>query len=158
MSFLTVCFSPSRYCFQHNVFIWELTIMGKDTEVHQNMPTFVGSTMDWRDYLFPKQALVFTCLQKKSFENTMGKGEIARSEQFLLFPQCFLPFWRTFCNFYQNWNCLLQTLSVSMYYSSSIQIPSNQTYCLTHSHTTTPFDAPGKQASWKQCGKRRNCL
>ena len=38
----------------------------------------------------PKQALVFTCLQYKSFENTAGKGEIARNEQFLLFPQCFL--------------------------------------------------------------------
>ena len=34
---------------------------------------------------FPKQALVFTCLQYKSFENTVGKGEIARYEQFLLF-------------------------------------------------------------------------
>ena len=27
---------------------------------------------------------------KKPFENTVGKGEIARNEQFLLFPQCFL--------------------------------------------------------------------
>ena len=27
----------------------------------------------------------------KSFENTLGKGEIARNEQFLLFPQCFVP-------------------------------------------------------------------
>ena len=35
---------------------------------------------------FPKHALVFTCLQYKSFENTGGKGEIARKEQFLLFP------------------------------------------------------------------------
>ena len=26
----------------------------------------------------------------------MGKGEIACNEQFLLFPQCFLPLWRTF--------------------------------------------------------------
>ena len=26
---------------------------------------------------FPKQALVFTCLQYKSFENTVEKGEIA---------------------------------------------------------------------------------
>ena len=26
----------------------------------------------------------------KSFENTVGKGEIARNEQFLIFPQCFL--------------------------------------------------------------------
>ena len=37
----------------------------------------------------------FTCLQYKSFENTVGKREIARNEQFLLFPQCFLPIWRT---------------------------------------------------------------
>ena len=29
---------------------------------------------------------------------------------------------------------------------------------LTHSHTMTPFDAPGKQAFRKHCGKRRNCL
>ena len=28
---------------------------------------------------------------------------------------------------------------------------------LTHSHTMKPFDAPGKQAFWKHCGKRRNC-
>ena len=39
---------------------------------------------------FPKQALVFTCLQEKSFKNTLGKGEIAHNEQFLLYPQCFL--------------------------------------------------------------------
>ena len=38
------------------------------------------------------------CLQYKSFENTVGKGEIARNEQFLLFPvfsthlESFLPF------------------------------------------------------------------
>ena len=40
---------------------------------------------------FPKQTLVFTCLQYKSFKNTVGKGEIAYNQQFLLFPQCFLP-------------------------------------------------------------------
>ena len=39
--------------------------------------------------LFPKQALVLTCLQYKFFENTVGKGEIARNEQFLLFPTVF---------------------------------------------------------------------
>ena len=47
----------------------------------------------------PKQALVFTCLRYKSFENTVGNGEIARNEQFLLFPQCFLTVWITFCIF-----------------------------------------------------------
>ena len=47
---------------------------------------------------FPKQALVFSGLLYKSFENTVGKGEIARNKQFLLFPvfsnrlENFLPF------------------------------------------------------------------
>ena len=50
---------------------------------------------------FTKQALVFTCLQKNSFENAVGKGEIAHKEQLLLFPQCFLPIWITFVHFYQ---------------------------------------------------------
>ena len=27
--------------------------------------------------------------QQTAFENIVGKGEIARNEQFLLFPQCF---------------------------------------------------------------------
>ena len=56
----------------------------------------------WSHYCqpFPKQGLVLTCLQHKSFENPVGKGEIARNEQFLLFPQCFLPFWRTFYHFH----------------------------------------------------------
>ena len=35
-----------------------------------------------------------------NFENTEGKGEIARDEQFLPLPQCFLPIWRTFCHFH----------------------------------------------------------
>ena len=42
-------------------------------------------------YPFPKQTLGFTCLHYKSFENTEGKGEMACNEQYLLFPQCFLP-------------------------------------------------------------------
>ena len=64
------------------------------------------------DLPFPKQALVFTCLQCKPFENTAGKGEIARDEQFLLFLHCFLPIRITFCHFCQVQNCHLQTLSV----------------------------------------------
>ena len=31
----------------------------------------------------------------KPFENTVGKGEIARNEHFLIFPQCFLAVWIT---------------------------------------------------------------
>ena len=35
---------------------------------------------------FPKQALVFMCLKKKSFENAVRKGETAGNEQFLFSP------------------------------------------------------------------------
>ena len=33
----------------------------------------------------------FDTMGNKPFENTVGKGEIACNEQFLLYPQCFLP-------------------------------------------------------------------
>ena len=67
--------------------------------------------IDWY-WPFLKQALIFTCLQYMSIENNVGKEEIARNEQFLLFPRCFLPVWRTFCHFHQIQNCRLQSLSV----------------------------------------------
>ena len=48
---------------------------------------------------FPKQALVFTCLQYKSFERTVGIGEIAHNEQFLHFPQCIFTHLEGFLQF-----------------------------------------------------------
>ena len=39
-----------------------------------------------------------------SFENTAGNGEIARNEQFLHFPQCFLRVRRTFRHFHHVLN------------------------------------------------------
>ena len=48
--------------------------------------------------ILPKQALVSMCVQYKSLKTTVGKGEIARNEQFLFFPvfsthlENFLPF------------------------------------------------------------------
>ena len=43
-------------------------------------------------YPFPKQALVFMCLQYKSFENTVGKEEIAHNILFSTHLENFLPF------------------------------------------------------------------
>ena len=54
----------------------------------------------------------FMCLQYKSFENAVGKGEIARNEQFHLFSQHFLPVQTTFHRLHQLQNCSLQTLLV----------------------------------------------
>ena len=69
---------------------------------------------------FPKKVPVLTFLQYKSFENTVGKGEIARDKQFLLFPQCFPPVWRIFCHFHQIWNCRLETLwAISPFFHSN---------------------------------------
>ena len=45
---------------------------------------------------FPNKPWFFTCLQNKSFENTVG------NEQFLLFPQFFLPFLDKFPPFSYN--------------------------------------------------------
>ena len=51
------------------------------------------------------------CLQYRSFENIVGKGKIAHNEQifsfshneqFLLFPQRFVPVWRIFLPFSLN--------------------------------------------------------
>ena len=52
---------------------------------------------------FTPQILILTHQQQTTFENIVGKEEIARYKQFLLFPQCFLlnqiivsPFVNTF--------------------------------------------------------------
>ena len=74
-------------------------------KMKKNTPSHLGLT-------FPKQALVFMCLQYKSFENTAGKGDIACNKQLLLFPQCFLTMRKTLCHFHQILNCRLQTLSL----------------------------------------------
>ena len=59
----------------------------------------------------------------KLVENTVGEGEIARYEQFLILPQCFQK------------TCTADTQKPGLFGKG-----------LTHSHTITPFDAPGKQA------------
>ena len=112
----------------------------------------------------------------KRVDNCVEKREIACYEQFLLFPQCFLKTCTTdmYCRaclgkgkcakrhspekpmsgFGSKWG-------VQSYNAISVILQCSQTGCkkyLTHFHTMTPYDAPGKQAFWKHCGKRRNCL
>ena len=50
---------------------------------------------------FPKQALVFTCLQYKSFEITVGKGEIVTSN-FSFSHSVFYPFGDLFAFFIKS--------------------------------------------------------
>ena len=79
--------------------------MGGLDESLGHMQTFVNNTLKVSgNFLFtnpfPKQDLVFMCLQYKSFENTVGKGEIARDEQCLLFPQSFYTCLENFLPFF----------------------------------------------------------
>ena len=70
-------FNYRRPMYQVLHYIWEKDLHKAAIEVKDFQP-------------FPKQALVFMCLQNKSVENTVGKAEIALNKQFLHFPQCFL--------------------------------------------------------------------
>ena len=68
---------------------------------------FEMATLHWKQGLLcDKTSSVIPFPNKPWFlrvciENTMGKAEIARNEQFLLCTECFLPFWRTFRYFHQ---------------------------------------------------------
>ena len=88
----------SVYCDESG--IWNVSSQ-PTCESMTHLSLFILRFLTFFVYPFPKQALVFTCLQYKSLENFVGKGEIARNEQFLLFPQCFLPVWITFFHFRQ---------------------------------------------------------
>ena len=61
---------------------------------------------------FTTQSRLLTTLKKKALENTMGKGENAGNQHFLLFPQCFLLYLREKLLFYQSLIWRLQMLSV----------------------------------------------
>ena len=64
---------------------------------------------------FPNKPLILHVCSK-SFENTAGKGEIARNEQFLLFPRVFYPYGKlsaifikleiVVCKLFQFWKSL----------------------------------------------------
>ena len=52
--------------------------------------------------LFTTQSRLLTTLNYRNFENTVGKGENAGNQHFLLFPQCFLPFSNQISIFHPN--------------------------------------------------------
>ena len=63
-------------------------------------------------------------LQYKSFENDVGKGEIACNKKFLLFPQCFLPILKNFLSYLSN----LKLLSANCF-----SLEGSEVYCLDKS-------------------------
>ena len=51
---------------------------------------FCPRILSFGSSLYSIHTLILTYQQQTTFENIVGKEEIARNEQFLLFPQCFL--------------------------------------------------------------------
>ena len=108
------------------------------------------------------------CLPYKSIENTLEKGEIARNEQFLFVPQCFLPVWRILCYFYWIWNCSLQTLlvwkSLKFVVWERVNSTTQQNFILVQiqgiCRKLNKCDLKAEICFWKgrkHCGKRRKC-
>ena len=101
-------------------------------------------------------------------ENIVRKEEIAGNKQFLLYSQCFLPYTTLFflpikcalkcrLQFVSVWTSLklsslngqINMIKLQMRHYTKVPLADAiglYRARLTHSHTTTPFDAPGKQA------------
>ena len=89
----------------------------------------------------------------KWVENTVGKGEIARSEQFLLFPQCFQKAkLLVTSNFSFSHSVFKRLLSQGRQKASLCGNGLNTFY-----HTILTFNYPEERAYGKHDGKRRNC-
>ena len=95
---------------------------------------------------------LLTTPRKKPFENIVGKREIAGNQHLLLFSTMFSTLSKTE-NIISAIFILLSGNAFNLVMSKILLFGEE----LTHSHTMTSFDAPGKQAFWKHRGKRRNC-
>ena len=82
------------------------------SKYHMSKIEVLHSRFNVHQLVFLNKPFVFMYLPYKSFENTEGKGGIARDEQFLLFPQCLHSIWRIFYHLYEISNCRLKILSV----------------------------------------------
>ena len=75
---------------------------------HKNVPVTIGNSYNYVQYsfVFPltlsQTSPGFYISAVQVFWKHNGKRKIARNEQFLLFPQCFLSVWRTFPPFSSN--------------------------------------------------------
>ena len=61
------------------------------SEDHIQNYTLFYKKADTNIHPFPSKPWFLRVCSTSLCENTVEKGEIARNEQFLLFPQCFLP-------------------------------------------------------------------
>ena len=74
-------------------------------------PSFCKKNASFIENNLPFMGIMFLSRKEAKGSSFRCLAIPAGNYQFLLSPQCFLPVWRTFCDFRQNSNCRLQTLS-----------------------------------------------
>ena len=114
--------------------------------------------------LFTTQSRLLTTFMKKAL-NTVEKAQNAGNQHFLVFPQFFYSIKERNCHFSQvklsfanAFNLVISKMSFgkglthslrhhfeTIQNSKKLQM-TMEMWLLTHSHTMTPFDTPGKQA------------
>ena len=109
----------------------------------------------------PKQALVFTCLQHKSLQNSVGKGEIARDKRRNCSWWAISPFSTAFSTLLENFPLFLsnvELLSAVFKFGRvwNLLFGKGLTKLILY-HTMPCFNGPLKEAFWKHCEKRRKC-
>ena len=99
--------------------------------------------------LVTPKILILTYQQQTAFENIVGKEEIARNEQFLLFPQCFLlnqkivsPF-VNICDILSLFAAELEEPRIGMW-DKGLRIKKNLDIALTLFHTILNFKTQEK--------------
>ena len=81
----SICRSQNKFTPEKEICLGRLeNIVGKGEKASKPLSYWVLNPL-------PNNFYLLTPLGNKPFENTVGKGEITRNKQFLLFPQCFLP-------------------------------------------------------------------
>ena len=87
-----------------------LKIQGCKFDPLAGQPNNYQLSFGWDFNTFPNKPW-FLCVCSTSLLKTLREKEkFACNKQFLLFPQCFLHFWRTCRHFHQVLNCCLQRL------------------------------------------------
>ena len=62
--------------------------------------------------IFPNKPLILRVRSTNLLKTLWEKEKLPVTSNSSFLPQCFLPFWRTFCHFPQIQNCCLQTFSL----------------------------------------------
>ena len=92
-----------------NIYLWWFILV---TSIFSLSHSVFKSCLPQACEPFPKQSLVLRVCSTSLLKTWWEKEQLLITSSFSFSHSVFYPFWRTFCHFYQTWNCRLQTPSV----------------------------------------------